>query len=121
GIAEANVGGTVNVEAGTFTENVALDRQVALRGAFAGTPGDDGVRGGAGESVLQQVATGDVPLVISASGATVDGMQIANVTGPRMVRIQSVDQVSFVNNRLLDYVSTASTGTGISSGSTQDL
>src|SRR5690606_30853534 len=51
GIAEANVGGTVNVEAGTFTENVALDRQVALRGAFAGTPGDDGVRGGAGESV----------------------------------------------------------------------
>ena len=45
GIALANAGGTVDVEAGTFDENVVVNKSVTLKGPFAGIAGDDGCAG----------------------------------------------------------------------------
>jgi VCBS repeat-containing protein len=68
GIDLANTGGTVHVLAGTYTEDVLVDKALTLQGAGAGTTSISGPIGGAGSTVIA-----------GASGVVVDGFTITRV------------------------------------------
>ncbi|MCE7949693.1 MAG: hypothetical protein DYH18_01125 [Xanthomonadales bacterium PRO7] len=101
GIADVAVGGTVDVEAGTFDENVVANKSVILHGPFAGTTGYDGSRDGTGEAMISP-ATG-VALTLAASNAVVDGFSISIASG---VAVQpggaTRDNMQFINNRVVN-------------------
>lgn len=126
GIAIAASGGTVDVDAGNFAQNVVVAKSITLKGAFAGTAGNDGARG-TNESVLTQAVRGTgVPLTIKAANVTIDGMAINQVTGPEMALLDSGaaptrDAIKFLNNRLDDYISDRSSGGGFQVGTSSNL
>ncbi len=100
GIAAVSTGGTVNVEDGTFGENVIANKQVALKGAKAAIAGYDASRSGSGETVINPAA--GKPLYVTAANASVDGF-----TFDGAVRAQTVvtntsagSNLQFVNNRV---------------------
>jgi hypothetical protein len=70
-------GGTVNVAAGTYNENVHITKPVTLLGANAGISGNSGSRGA--ESVISTSNAGssqDLTVQVSSPGVTVDGFTI---------------------------------------------
>jgi hypothetical protein len=79
GVNVASSGDTVNVHAGTYAENVNVDKSVTLLGAKAGVNGNHASRG-SGESVLTALDSNtrlDLSILhITASNVTVDGFTI---------------------------------------------
>src|SRR5436190_21746308 len=51
-------GGTVTVDAGTYSQHVYIDKRLTLRGAKAGVDARSGGRG-SGETILRGVSPGD--------------------------------------------------------------
>ncbi len=78
GIADAAVGGTVDVEAGTFAENVIVSKSVMLQGPQAGIAGSDPSRDGSNEAAIDP-ANG-IALLVIANNVTFDGFTIQDVT-----------------------------------------
>jgi len=122
-------GSTILVCSGDYTENVVVNKAgTQILGAHAGTPGNAGSRG-SNESVLHQSTAGmdptlNVPLSINAGSVVFDGFEINGVNGRRMAQSTSGsgrNDIDFFNNRLLNYVSSHSTGVGINIGGTSNL
>ncbi|HQX33044.1 MAG TPA: MBG domain-containing protein [Dokdonella sp.] len=122
-------GSTILVCSGDYTENVLVNKAgTQILGAHAGTAGNNGARG-SNETVLHQLGTGfdptlNVPLSINAGDVVVDGIEINGVNGRRMMQSasgSSRNDIRFINNRLLNYVSSHSTGVGINVGGTTNL
>ena len=103
GIAAVSSGGTVNVEDGSFAENVNVNKSVTLRGPFAGIHGHDGARG-TGEAVVSP-ATG-VGVLLSAANVTVDGLTIRSGGGHAVQRNpgSAANNLRLVNNRIENVV-----------------
>lgn len=104
GIAAAKVGGIVNLEAGTFPDNVVVDKPVTLQGPHAGVAGDDAARG-TGEAILSP-ASGNA-LKILADDVVVDGLTVQNVHDHAILSGgnyggAATANVSILNNRVLD-------------------
>lgn len=101
GIGDVAVGGTVDVEAGTFVENVVVNKSVTLQGPFAGTAGYDGSRDGTGEAMISPAAGS--ALTLAASGSIVDGFSVSIPSG---VAVQpggaTRDNMQFINNRVVN-------------------
>lgn len=119
-------GSTILVCSGDYTENVVVNKAgMQILGAHAGTAGNAGSRG-SNESVLHQSTAGmdptlNVPLSINAGSVVIDGIEINGVNGRRMVQSTSGsarNDIDFINNRLLNYVSSHSTGVGMNIGGT---
>lgn len=72
-IAVANPGGVINVAAGTYAENVDIDKSLNLYGPQAGVDPVAGGRAG-GEALVR--GSNEYPFVIRANDVTVDGMAI---------------------------------------------
>jgi hypothetical protein len=84
----ASAGATINVDAGTYTEQVTINKQLTLRGAQAGIDARSSSRTGTGESILTGVkVTGGVTwaVKITASNVTLDGFTVQGET------VQSTD------------------------------
>ena len=96
----ALAGDTIMVAAGTYNENVAVNKAVILLGANAGVDGR-GVRGA--ESIVNGGAT-SAPIGISASGATVDGFKLLAGQGGlgAGVWMGGVNNVQLLNNVITD-------------------
>jgi hypothetical protein len=110
-IADTAIGGTVTAEAGTFAQNVIMDKDVTLQGPFAGTAGFDGSRG-TGEAMIQPAS--GVALTFKAAGATVDGMTIAGSTaGGHAITLTgaNADNLTLTNSRIVNVTN----GSGVSS------
>lgn len=100
GIAAVTDGGTVNVAAGTYVENVTVGKSLSLLGAGRDT------------TVIQGVAplTDAGMFNIAASNVVIDGFGILGV-GQKTVRItQPVQNVQFLNNRVVGAENVASAG-----------
>ena len=114
GIAAANVGGTVTVEAGTFVQNVTDGKGVNLVGSYPVTHGDGAGRG-TGEAIIAPAS--GVALTITASNAKVRGLEFGPITSNRVVSIvnpaSTLTGVEFINNRIVDFTSTAASGGAI--------
>ncbi len=141
GVSVASTNDTVNVEAGTYTGAVNVNKTLTLLGANVGVAGS-GSRGA--ESVMQSPANGDTPLQISASDVTVDGFTVQgntnesvsgagvyitpgvsgtrfmnsivqdNIVGLDLANASSTDQAQIVDNLFRDNTNAgASSGTGI--------
>ncbi len=110
GIADVASGGTVDVEAGTFDENVVANKNVILHGPFNGVPGTDGSRG-TNEAIISP-STG-IALKVNANNVTFDGFTIQNVTDTAIASGGNYggisDSVSIINNRVLH----VSSGSGL--------
>ncbi len=70
----ATAGDTLSVIAGTYVENVVVNKTVTIKGPKAGIAGYDTARDGSGEAVIKP-ATG-VGISISANEAIVDGLTV---------------------------------------------
>jgi hypothetical protein len=82
GISAVNADGTVTVESGTYTENVAVNKSVTLEGAKAGIPGSDGSRR-SDESVVKggTASLAAAAFSIGAEDVTIDGFQMTGNQG----------------------------------------
>ncbi|WP_263784471.1 FlgD immunoglobulin-like domain containing protein [Salinibacter grassmerensis] len=91
---------TIQVLEGLYTENVTVDKQLTLKGANAGTPGDS-PRGGE--------ATIEGQVVISASDVTLDGFDVApppatsNTTAEALRVSNAPDNVVVANTVVRDF------------------
>ena len=88
----ADAGYTVRAAAGTYIENLALNKAVTLAGANVGVAGT-GVRGG--ETIIQGAT------IVSAA-ATIDGVQVLNTSAPNVgfngVRVNGPSDVTIKNS-----------------------
>lgn len=73
----AKLGNVISVSAGTFAENVTINKSITLKGANFGTAGCSGGR------VAESIIAGGVgtAITIAANGVTVDGFEITGITG----------------------------------------
>jgi hypothetical protein len=79
GIDAASAGNTVNVNTGTYAENVSVNKSLTLRGANYGVS-CTGVRGA--ESILNGTgASGSKTISVDADGVTINGFTITNPLG----------------------------------------
>ena len=97
----AGTGATIQVLEGLYAENITVDKQLALEGPNAGTPGN-GARG--------SEATIEGQVVISASDVVFDGFDVAppafgnNTSEGEAVRISNApDNVTVTNNVVRDF------------------
>ncbi|MBS3777787.1 MAG: hypothetical protein KGY50_00670, partial [Candidatus Thermoplasmatota archaeon] len=90
-IDNANPGDTIIVAAGTYTEDITIDKAITLQGANTGIPGD-GSRGS--ESIIDGFIT------ITGDGATLDGFAIESTfTSGGVVFVDIIaNDVTFQNN-----------------------
>jgi hypothetical protein len=103
-IATATAGDTIVVAAGTYTENVVLDKGVSLEGAQAGV--DACGRDGTGETIIDASAGIGIRLVAGSAGATIDGFTIIDATNAIESSSGPIDGVTIQNNRMPDFTST---------------
>jgi parallel beta-helix repeat protein len=88
-------GSTVNVAAGTYAENVVVDKSVTLNGAQAGVD----ARGRSATETMVTAASGHV-LTVNASPVTVDGLQLTgSASAERMLNCDgNCGSLTFQNN-----------------------
>lgn len=78
-IANTNVGGTVNVLAGTYEEQVTVNKSLRLAGAQAGV--NAGTRSAVPESIIDGSANlGTTPFSVTANDVTIDGFTVQGAT-----------------------------------------
>ena len=96
GVNAAPDGGSVLVAAGTYVENVTVDKQLTILGANAGVTAHDGAGLNAARGP-EAVVTGGFR--VDADGVTIDGFEVAG--GPEAVRAasggQSIDDLTIAN------------------------
>jgi putative cell wall-binding protein len=109
-VAAASSGDRIEVSAGTYNEDVDVDKSLTLRGANAGVNPNTGTRGP--ESTI--VSSGDYAVEIFASDVLFDGFSVNNSVG-NAVRIavgrQNPNNAAVVNNVTVS--STIATGAAI--------
>jgi len=70
----ASDGYRIVAEAGTYAEDLTLDKDVTIEGANAGLAGTDGARG------AETIIDGSVDVTSAGSGATIDGVEIVGTS-----------------------------------------
>ena len=102
-IADAAVNGTVTLEAGTFAQNVVVNKTVSLVGPHAGVHGNDtGAGRGAGEAIVSP--SSGIGIDLAAPDAVVNGLTIGSAGGHAVRRApgEAADNLSLINNRILN-------------------
>ena len=105
-INNATAGDTINVAAGTYNENIIINKNLTLNGANVGVSGT-GTRGT--ESIIDAAAPADPTVYaveITANTVTLDGFTITGLTGSGenvgTVMVQGKDYCTITNNILTD-------------------
>lgn len=97
---------TITVAAGTYAENVVINRTLTLNGANVGVAGT-AVR--VGESVIDGTTVGSTPITINAANVTIDGFKVT-VTRPTSavygILINTAGANAVIQNNLLDTIIT---------------
>lgn len=106
--AATTTGDIIEVAAGTYTENVTVNKSVTIKGANFGTPG-------CGTRVAESIVAGGTgtAFTVSANDVTIDGFNITGVTG---IAATGVAGIKFKNNLITTGVVGINTTTITSSG-----
>ncbi|MBI5470136.1 right-handed parallel beta-helix repeat-containing protein [Candidatus Kaiserbacteria bacterium] len=91
---------TINVAAGTYAENITLNRSVNLKGAQNGVDARGRV---ASESIIAPVSGAGITLVTGSAGATVDGFTISGGAQSILSTSGPLDGLSILNNRIIGF------------------
>lgn len=115
-LAATDVGGTLNVLAGTYSESVSVNKALTVRGAQSGAAVSGRTAGGAAESVIR--ATGGAGFSVSASDVAIDGFSVTAGTGGAngIAEITGTTGNAFRNNFVSGF--TATLGIAVAAGST---
>lgn len=103
---------TIKVAAGTYTENVVIDRKVNLKGAKAGTPYWTRTFGSASESKISGKVT------VQAADVTVDGFSLTNPDQGFGILVKTAGNNAVIKNNIMDTVGAI---TYLDSGGTQAI
>ena len=94
----AEDGDTILVPAGTYDENLTIDKQVTLIGAQNGIdPTGDGGRGGE-----ETVINGNIAVTVGADGATIDGFTLNKGAGNVGIRLETGATDITIENNILN-------------------
>ena len=94
----AEDGDTILVPAGTYDENLTIDKQVTLIGAQSGIdPTGDGGRSGA-----ETVINGNIAVTLGADGATIDGFTLNKGAGNIGIRLETGATDITIENNILN-------------------
>lgn len=125
GVDVASANNTVEVQAGTYNEEVEIDKSLTLRGANAGKVYNDATRGA--ESELYASGINVRPLQVTDGDVVIDGMKISHGTGKKHSVDVKGDTDSFVfKNSILDRFSAPGgldrdKGVRVSAGTTAEV
>ena len=108
GILLASSGGTVNVGAGTYNENLTITQALTLNGANTGVDPITGARGA--ETILN--APGATAINVLVAGVTIDGFSINASMGVYAEAATSVENFTVRNNIITGTVRSVSLGGG---------
>lgn len=107
GITAVNVGGTVNVAAGTYTENVSITKSVILLGAQSGV---DARGRSASESIVMPATASSPTFDVALNGTlTIDGFSFSGGTALGVIQttVNPNNNMQIVNNRFSGYSQSA--------------
>ena len=93
---ETGNGHTIEVAAGTFNENIVIDKDITLLGANAGI----GCDGRDAESII--AGAGGAAVTVASDGVTIDGFEITNPTGSNAISSTSRNNLLIQNNNIND-------------------
>ncbi|MEY4747156.1 MAG: hypothetical protein RLZZ416_205 [Candidatus Parcubacteria bacterium] len=101
-IGKASPGDTINVAAGTYAENVVLNKSLNLKGVQSGVDARGRV---ASEAIIAPAAGIGITLTTGSAGATIDGFTISG--GTRGIESTSgpIDNLTIKNNRITGFTS----------------
>jgi hypothetical protein len=108
GIGAASAGNTINVAAGSYTENPNISKALTFKGPNFGIDPNTGTR------VAEAVIQGEV--TIAANNVTVDGFKITNPSGKHGITAQNQSGVHIANNIVDGVGSSDVTTTGTNYG-----
>jgi len=110
-ISVANAGNTIYVDAGTYNENININKaNIALKGANFGA--SCGSRGPAGESIINGLSgPGSSVVIIGANGLTVDGFTISGASATYGVSAAGMSGVTVRHNIITDLGATGAQST----------
>ena len=119
GVELVDIGGTVNVLAGTYAEHVTVNKAVSLHGAQFGVNPNSRIAGGLEESIVAAVP-GNRAFTISASNVTIDGFDLNGAGGGvhGVGEITAVDNTVVAHNFIHDF---GGLGVAIAAGSSGSL
>ncbi|MBI1297643.1 hypothetical protein GC175_22110 [bacterium] len=92
-INQVSAGGVVHVAAGTYTENLTINKSLTLNGAQAATPVSGRTKGGANESTV----VGEISLA-NVSDVNIDGFTLKNPGGLRLLYLNATNDTTPVSN-----------------------
>ena len=106
-ITAASAGDVIDVCAGTFSENITINKPLTLRGANAGVKATGSVRG-AGESIIDGTGVGGPPVsfsstivvLVTADNVTIDGFSITPRVNPASATNFARDAINVRNEHV---------------------
>jgi hypothetical protein len=119
-ITAATAGDTIKVAAGTYNENVNINKSLTLQGAQAGVAVAGRTFNSATESTVGAVTDGSGTLTVNAPNVTIDGFSLTDVRtafSAEAIDVKNPGNNALITNNLIDTVSTADTsGNGTAQG-----
>jgi nitrous oxidase accessory protein NosD len=95
---------TIKVSAGTYNENVVIDRSVVLKGAKAGDSATSRSFPSGSESTVAAASPAAAVFSVEAADVTIDGFAVTNPGGGLGVIVKTAGSGAVIKNNLIDTI-----------------
>lgn len=95
---------TVKVAAGTYPENVVVNRSVNIKGAKAGVPVSSRTFGNASESTVNGTAADTPVFTVNAANVTINGFSVTNPNHGNGIDIKTAGNNAVIKKNIVDTI-----------------